>query len=188
MCRSRGPQGGSAAEPVGEHHELVAAEPGDRVAVPETVSQALGHLDQDRFPRAVSEAVVDRLEAVGGVRDDGVAQRHPHVCAVPAAEEAAKGMVGPENPAVLVAAHLGDGLPPGSYLEGMPEGLLTGAQLGGVGRRRVGGRLGPGPRGVPGHFVVVAPGVVHWKKNGSEHRAGADVRRTRRTAHRRPSS
>lgn len=45
-----------------------------------------------------------------------------------AAEQPAQGVVGAEQPAVLVAAHLGDGHAAGRVLEGLAEGLLAGPQ------------------------------------------------------------
>lgn len=45
-----------------------------------------------------------------------------------AAEQAAQGVVGAQDPAVLVAAHLGDGHAGRGVLEGLPEAFLTGAQ------------------------------------------------------------
>src|SRR4051812_23420609 len=46
------------AEPVGEDHELVAAEPGHGVAVPDTGAEPAGDLDEDRVTRVVPEPVV----------------------------------------------------------------------------------------------------------------------------------
>lgn len=45
-----------------------------------------------------------------------------------AAQQAAQGVVGPEYPTVLVAAHLGYRHAGGGVLEGLPEAFLTGAQ------------------------------------------------------------
>ncbi len=47
-----------------QHGELVPAEPGDGVTGPHQVDQAGGHLAQQLVAGVVSEAVVDRLEAV----------------------------------------------------------------------------------------------------------------------------
>ena len=47
-----------------EHGELVAAEPGERVAAPQRGAEALGDLDQQRVAVVVAERVVDLLEAV----------------------------------------------------------------------------------------------------------------------------
>src|SRR4051812_2603007 len=274
------------AEPVGEDHELVAAEPGHGVAVAHALGQPPGDLDEHRVTRVVPEPVVDRLEAVevaeehreplgavvalplggdgvhmvvegverllaagpevetvavrvegrvaegrvdrlqrgarvggalltepggqpraqlggvrqagqgvvggtvgelelaalalldvldvgeqearpvGGVGDHRVAQGHPEVRAVPApeaelrapafrrgpqqgayvlgvdqvgegvaahsgrgaAQEAAQGVVGAQDPAVLIAAHLGDGHAGGGVLEGLPKALFTGSE------------------------------------------------------------
>ncbi len=44
------------------------------------------------------------------------------------AEQPAQGVVGAQQPAVLVPAHLGDGHAAGRVLEGLPEGLLARAQ------------------------------------------------------------
>ena len=58
------------AEPVGQHHELVAAEPGHRVAVAHLPRQPPGDLDENRVTRVVPEPVVDRLEAVEVAEED----------------------------------------------------------------------------------------------------------------------
>ena len=49
---------------VAEHDELVAAEPGDRVALTRSRPEPLGHLDEQGVADVVTEAVVDVLEAV----------------------------------------------------------------------------------------------------------------------------
>ena len=53
-----------ALEFLGEDHELVAAEPRDRVAVAHQLGEALGDGDQQPVADVVAEVVVDRLEAV----------------------------------------------------------------------------------------------------------------------------
>jgi len=45
-----------------------------------------------------------------------------------AAEQATERVVGPQDPAVLVAAHLRDGHAARRVLEGLPEALLAGPQ------------------------------------------------------------
>ncbi len=105
----------------------------------------------------------EEARAVGGVRDDAVAQADPDVRAVPAAQaelgaaalgggpqqrayvlgvdqvgervaahrggraaqQPAQGVVGAQDPAVLVAAHLGDGHAGRGVLEGLPEAFLA---------------------------------------------------------------
>ena len=50
--------------PDAEHDELVAAEPGDGVAVADGAAEAVRDLDEHRVAAVVAEAVVDVLEAV----------------------------------------------------------------------------------------------------------------------------
>ena len=62
---------GAVLHRVAQHHELVAAEPGDEVAGPHHGTEALGHLDQELVPGVVAEAIVDQLEAVEIEEGDG---------------------------------------------------------------------------------------------------------------------
>ena len=47
-----------------QDHELVAAEPGERLVPAQRVADALGDRDQQLVALAVAEAVVDHLEAI----------------------------------------------------------------------------------------------------------------------------
>ncbi len=47
-----------------QDHELVAAEPGERLVPAQRVADALGDRDQQLVTLAVAEAVVDHLEAI----------------------------------------------------------------------------------------------------------------------------
>ena len=52
------------AEPVQQDRELVAAEPGERVALPQTRLEPARHRDQQLVADQVAETVVDDLEAI----------------------------------------------------------------------------------------------------------------------------
>src|SRR5215211_7965739 len=56
---------------VEQHRELVAAQPGDRVAAADAGLQPLADGDQHRVPGRVAEAVVQRLEPVQVDVEDG---------------------------------------------------------------------------------------------------------------------
>ena len=62
--------------------ELVAAEPGDGVARPDRLPQALGHLHEQEITRRMAEEVVDLLEAVEVEEEDrdAVATRRSREC------------------------------------------------------------------------------------------------------------
>ena len=73
-----------------DDHELVAADAGDQVAGPHVGVQAFGHLDQQFVAVAVSERVVDQLEAVEvevqdghvGVVDGRLGERSVRCCSI----------------------------------------------------------------------------------------------------------
>lgn len=56
--------GGEAAGPVTQDHELIGADPGDCVTRPGDGPKAIGHRDQHHVAGVVAQAVVDHLEAV----------------------------------------------------------------------------------------------------------------------------
>ena len=69
-----------------QHRELVAADPGDRVARPEQPCEPTRQRDEQVVADGVAEAVVDQLDAVGDIRERaghparlavGVADREP---------------------------------------------------------------------------------------------------------------
>ena len=74
---------GRAERRLDQHGELVAAEPGHRVAVAHRRAQPVGDLDQQLVAGRVAEAVVDLLEAVQ------VEEQHGHVVVVAAARRSA---------------------------------------------------------------------------------------------------
>ncbi|MEZ5906976.1 MAG: hypothetical protein R3C69_18415 [Geminicoccaceae bacterium] len=56
--------GGRSLQVAQHHGEFVAAEPGDRVGIPQHPGQPLAHCPQQRIARVVAEPVVDLLEVI----------------------------------------------------------------------------------------------------------------------------
>ena len=72
-----------------QHGELVAADPGDEIAVVHGAAQALGDLDQQAVAGLVAEAVVDELEVVEVQEEHGQPLLRAHGRAQPGDERGA---------------------------------------------------------------------------------------------------
>ena len=120
-----------------EQRELVTAQAGDGVALPDAVLQPLGDVDQHRVAGGVPEAVVDRLEAVEvdeQQRDAGAAPPGDLQGVLdPVEQQAAVGEVGEQVVARQVGHVLGQPQP-GERVGGDRDHRLEGLLVGG-GRR-----------------------------------------------------
>ena len=154
-----------------QQRELVAAEPGDGVALPHTAGEPLGHVDQHRVAGGVAEAVVDRLEAVQvheEQRDPGAAAPgHLQRVLDPVEQQSAVRQVGEEVVAGQVGHVLGQP-EPGERVGGDRDHRLEGLL---VGRR---GRPGPVPGGRDDPAVALAVAQLGADLGGAR-RSGPDL-------------
>src|SRR5213082_3041385 len=67
----------AVAEALAQDHELVAAEPGDRVTWPDCVAKPPRDCDEEAVASIVAEAVVHRLETVEVAEQDCDRRRRP---------------------------------------------------------------------------------------------------------------